>query len=94
MGVIIVLVVSLGFGMLVRLQWFNFGGDEPPPKPLPQWAAVLIGITLTVIFLIIVIPAINSFGREREERLLRERGLVQIENRCIGGGDWLDHHNC
>ena len=104
-GVILVLIVSMGFGVLVRLQWFNFGGDEPPPKPLPQWAAVLIGIALFAVFLVIVIPSINSFGREREERLLRERGLltqnnievqieVQIENRHTGGRDWLNHHNC
>jgi hypothetical protein len=100
-GVIIVLVTSLGFGMLVRLQWFNFGGDEPPPKPLPQWLAVLIGLALTAIFLVIVIPAIDSFGRERDERLRRERlereqqqTEVYIENRYTCGGDWLDYYDC
>ena len=60
LAIVIILLASLAMGVLIRLQWLP-KDDTPPPKPLPQWAAVLIAVGLTAIFVAMTTFAVLDF---------------------------------
>ncbi|MCL2350373.1 MAG: hypothetical protein FWC67_02720 [Defluviitaleaceae bacterium] len=62
LAVITLFFVSLLSGALIYLQWLPGKDGEPPPKPLPAWAAVCAAVVLGGAFIGIVIMAVLNLG--------------------------------
>ena len=52
-------VVSFAIGIILNLQWFPKKDGTPPPRPLPQWAAVGLLVVLAAAAVLIFLLFLN-----------------------------------
>ncbi|MCL2854248.1 MAG: hypothetical protein FWE21_01355 [Defluviitaleaceae bacterium] len=56
------LLIALAFGVVAALQWLPNKAGNPPPKPMPDWLGILLGIILFSGAIGVVVLIINSRG--------------------------------